>query len=57
MPKKWTISSPSPTMTPVNMMASMIAHQLRDPAKNARIRSLEFGNDDSLLTAEDLKSI
>ena len=39
----------------VNMMASMIADRFGIPRKIARVRSLEFGNDDSLLTARDLK--
>ncbi len=39
----------------VNMMASMIAHRFGIPRKIARVRSLEFGNKDSLLTVEDLK--
>ena len=39
----------------VNMMASMIAHRFGIPRKIARVRSLEFGNEDSLLTVEDLK--
>ncbi len=39
----------------VNMMASMIADRFGIKRKIARVRSLEFGNSDSLLTAEDLK--
>ena len=39
----------------VNMMASTIAHRFGIPHKIARVRSLEFGNEDSLLTDEDLK--
>lgn len=39
----------------VNMMAAMIADRFGIEKKLARIRSLEFGNDDSLLTAKDLK--
>ncbi len=39
----------------VNMMASIIAHRFGIPRKIARIRSLEFGNKESLLTLEDLK--
>lgn len=38
----------------VNMMAAHIAHHLGIPRKIARVRSLEFGQADSLLTAEDL---
>ncbi len=39
----------------VNMMASMIADRFGIKRKIARVRSLEFGNPDSLLTASDLK--
>jgi trk system potassium uptake protein TrkA len=39
----------------VNMMASIIANRFGIPRKIARVRSLEFGNEDSLLTVEDLK--
>ncbi|CAB1084859.1 portal protein [Alkalispirochaeta odontotermitis] len=39
----------------VNMMACLIAHRFGIQHKIARVRSLEFGNEDSLLTAEDLK--
>ena len=39
----------------VNMMASIIAHRFGIPRKIARVRSLEFGNDDSFLTVDDLK--
>ncbi|MCP4337686.1 MAG: Trk system potassium transporter TrkA [Desulfobulbaceae bacterium] len=39
----------------VNMMASMIADRFGIKRKIARVRSLEFGNVDSLLTAADLK--
>lgn len=39
----------------VNMMASMIADRFGITRKIARVRSLEFGNPDSLLTASDLK--
>jgi trk system potassium uptake protein TrkA len=39
----------------VNMMASIIAHRFGIPRKIARVRSLEFGNEDSFLTVEDLK--
>ena len=39
----------------VNMMASIIAHRFGIPRKIARVRSLEFGAEDSFLTAEDLK--
>lgn len=39
----------------VNMMASMIAHRFGVPRKIARVRSLEFGNEDSFFTVEDLK--
>ncbi|MCK9174992.1 MAG: Trk system potassium transporter TrkA [Desulforhopalus sp.] len=38
----------------VNMMAARIAHRLGIPRNIARVRSLEFGQPDSLLTAEDL---
>lgn len=39
----------------VNMMAAMIADRFGIQTKIARVRSLEFGNNDSLLTAKDLK--
>ena len=39
----------------VNMMASLIADRFGIPKKIARVRSLEFGNKDSLLSARDLK--
>ena len=39
----------------VNMMASQIADRFGIKRKIARVRSLEFGNPDSLLTADDLK--
>ena len=39
----------------VNMMASFIAHRFGIPRKIARVRSLEFGTDDSFLTSDDLK--
>jgi len=39
----------------VNMMASMIADKFGIKRKIARVRSLEFGNADSILTASDLK--
>ena len=39
----------------VNMMAAMIGDRFGIPKKIARVRSLEFGNNDSLLTAKDLK--
>jgi len=39
----------------VNMMASIIAHRFGIPRKIARVRSLEFGSEDSFLTVEDLK--
>lgn len=39
----------------VNMMASIIADRFGIPRKIARVRSLEFGNEDSLLTKTDLK--
>lgn len=38
----------------VNMMASTIAHRFGIPRKIARVRSLEFGHKDSLLTGKDL---
>jgi len=38
----------------INMMASMIAHRFGIPLKIARVRSLEFGSEDSVLTLEDL---
>ncbi len=39
----------------VNMMAARIADKFGIQRKIARVRSLEFGTDDSLLTAEELK--
>lgn len=39
----------------VNMMASLIGDRFGIQRKIARVRSLEFGKNDSLLTAEDLK--
>lgn len=39
----------------VNMMAAKIGDRFGIKTKIARIRSLEFGNNDSLLTAKDLK--
>jgi trk system potassium uptake protein TrkA len=39
----------------VNMMACMIADRFKIPRKIARVRSMEFGGEESLLTAEDLK--
>ncbi|CAG35453.1 Trk system potassium transporter TrkA [Desulfotalea psychrophila] len=39
----------------VNMMASLIANKFGIRQKIARIRSLEFGNPDSIITAKDLK--
>jgi trk system potassium uptake protein TrkA len=39
----------------VNMMASMIGDSFGIKRKIARVRSLDFGNSDSILTAEDLK--
>jgi len=39
----------------VNMMASMIGNSFGIKRKIARVRSLDFGNSDSILTAEDLK--
>jgi len=39
----------------VNMMAAMIADRFGIERKIARVRSLEFGNTDSKLTAKDLK--
>lgn len=39
----------------VNMLASMIADRFGIQRKIARVRSLEFGHDDSVLNAEDLK--
>ncbi len=39
----------------VNMMASMIADKFGIERKIARVRSLEFGNENSLLSSEDLK--
>lgn len=39
----------------VNMMASLIAHRFGIQRKIARVRSLEFGKNDSLLTTKDLK--
>jgi trk system potassium uptake protein TrkA len=39
----------------VNMLSSMIADRFGIQCKIARVRSLEFGNEDSVLNAEDLK--
>ena len=39
----------------VNMMASIIGDRFGIKRKIARIRSRQFGNDDSILTAHDLK--
>lgn len=39
----------------VNMMAAMIADRFGIPRKIARVRSLEFGNPNSLLSTQDLK--
>jgi trk system potassium uptake protein TrkA len=39
----------------VNMMAALIADRFRIPRKIARVRSTEFGGEDSILNAEDLK--
>ncbi len=39
----------------VNMMACLIADRFGIPRKIARVRSLEFGGEKSLLSAEDLK--
>jgi len=39
----------------VNMMAATIAHRFGIPRKIARVRSQEFGNQDSFLSDEDLK--
>ena len=39
----------------VNMMACLIADRFGIPKKIARVRSLEFGGEDSILNAEDLK--
>ena len=39
----------------VNMMAAMIADKFGIRRKIARVRSLEFGNENSILTADDLK--
>ncbi len=39
----------------VNMLAAMIADRFGIPLKIARVRSLDFGNRDSLLKAKDLK--
>ena len=39
----------------VNMMACMIADRFKIPRKIARVRSMEFGGEDSLMSAEDLK--
>ena len=39
----------------VNMMASIIADRFGIARKIARVRSLEFGNEDSFLTVDDLK--
>ena len=39
----------------VNMLSSMIADRFGIKRKIARVRSLEFGNNDSILNAKDLK--
>jgi len=39
----------------VNMMAALIGDRFGIPRKIARVRSLEFGNEESLLTVADLK--
>ncbi len=39
----------------VNMLSSMIADRFGIQRKIARVRSLDFGNEDSILNAEDLK--
>lgn len=39
----------------VNMMASLIGNKFGIKQKIARIRSLEFGNDQSIITSKDLK--
>ena len=39
----------------VNMLSSMIADRFGIQYKIARVRSLEFGNEDSILNSEDLK--
>ena len=39
----------------VNMLSAMIADRFGIPLKIARVRSLDFGSDDSLLTTEELK--
>ncbi|MBU4130369.1 MAG: Trk system potassium transporter TrkA [Proteobacteria bacterium] len=39
----------------VNMMSCQIAHRFGIPRKIARVRSTEFGSNDSLMTAKDLK--
>ncbi len=39
----------------VNMMSSMIAHSFGIKQKIARVRSLDFGKSNSILTADDLK--
>lgn len=39
----------------VNMLAAMIGDRFGIPQKIARVRSLDFGNPDSILTGEDLK--
>lgn len=39
----------------VNMMASIIGHRFGIPRKIARVRSLEYGNQNSLLSEKDLK--
>ncbi len=39
----------------VNMMACMIADRFGIPRKIARVRSMDFGGQDSILNAEDLK--
>ncbi len=39
----------------INMLSSMIADRFNIPNKIARVRSLDFGHDDSILQGEDLK--
>ncbi len=39
----------------VNMMAAIIAHRFGIPRKIARVRSLEFGGENSFITIEELK--
>lgn len=39
----------------VNMLAAMIADRFNIPLKIARVRSLDFGSEDSVLNANDLK--